>query len=107
MGIANTLVGFSIIFGLMFIGISPITSNAIGTGLSYYLNSKYTFASTSINFKQALKFFTALGLAYLMNLFTLQVLLELLNPYLAQFISAIVYTVSSFVFMKLFVFQEV
>ena len=108
-GIANTLVGFTIVFGLMFIGVSPIVSNAIGyaTGavLSYYLNSRYTFNTAKPQRKQALKFFAVLGVAYLVNLFTLQILLNFLNPYMAQFVSAIVYTLVAFILAKFFVFK--
>lgn len=109
-GIANTTVGFSIIFLLMFIGFSAIWSNAIGYAigaiLSYYLNSKYTFRSTSRGKIQAMKFFSILFISYLLNFLTLQWLLDFLNPYLAQFISAIVYTLSSFLLAKLIVFKE-
>ncbi len=110
-GIANTLVGFSIIFLLMFAGLSATLSNvigyAIGAVLSYYLNKKYTFKSTTNSKTQAVKFFTVLLIAYLLNFITLQWLLGFLNPYLAQLISAVVYTLSSFMLAKFIVFKEV
>ena len=108
-GIANTLVGFSIVFSLMFMGLSALKSNAVGyflgAILSYYLNKKYTFKSTSKSKLQALKFFTVLLFAYILNFLTLQWLLEFLNPYIAQLISAIVYTLSSFTLAKFIVFK--
>jgi len=109
-GIVNTLVGFIIIIVLMFAGLSPEVSNAIGYGigaiLSYYLNSKYTFESKSKDKKIILKFFLVLAIAYALNFLTLQSLLPLINPYFSQVISAIVYTLSSFFLMKFFVFRE-
>ena len=108
-GIANTLVGFSIVFSLMLFGLSAIESNmigyAIGAVLSFYLNSKYTFNSKLTKIL-ALKFFGVLALSYLLNLLTLTYLLTQIDPYVAQLLSAIVYTISSFVLMKLLVFKN-
>jgi len=108
-GIVNTLFGFSIIFSLMFVGISATISNAIGYALgavlSYYLNAKYTFKSTKSR-QQAIKFFTILAIAYLLNFATLTLLLNYLNPYIAQLIAAIVYTLSSFLMAKTIAFRE-
>ncbi|CAA6805695.1 MAG: GtrA family protein [uncultured Sulfurovum sp.] len=107
-GIVNTLFGFSIILLLMYIGFSATSSNAIGYGLgallSYYLNRKYTFKAHHTT-KQALKFFTILAVAYILNYLTLQWLLTLANPYVAQFGSAVIYTLSSFILFKVFVFK--
>jgi putative flippase GtrA len=110
-GIANTLVGVGIIFVLMYLGLNPTKSNLIGylvgALLSYYLNSRYTFNTQTHALVLALKFFTVLALAYVLNYLTLQYTLNLLNPYLAQLLSATVYTLSSFMFMKVFVFRNV
>ena len=109
-GIANTITGFSIIFSLMFLGLSATTSNfigyALGSILSYYLNKKYTFKTSAKSKSMAVKFFTVLGIAYLLNFITLQWLLTFMDPYLAQFCSAVVYTLSSFLLAKFFVFKE-
>jgi len=109
-GIVNTLFGFSIIFTLMFLGVSAVASNFIGyflgAMLSYTLNKKYTFKSDTKDKTEALKFFGVLLISYCINLLTLQWLLTFLNPYTAQLISAIVYTLSSFSLAKLFVFSE-
>jgi putative flippase GtrA len=109
-GIANTLVGFSIIFLLMFAGVGATLSNAIGYAigsiLSYILNKKYTFKSTSNSKMQAVKFFMVLGVSYLLNFVTLQWLLGFLNPYIAQLFSAVVYTLSSFLLAKFIVFKD-
>jgi putative flippase GtrA len=108
-GIANTLVGFSIVFSLMFFEVSAEHSNmigyAIGAVLSFYLNSKYTFKSKFTKLL-ALKFFGVLAFSYCLNFLILKWLLfSQVDPYLAQLFSAVVYTLSSFVFMKFFVFK--
>ena len=94
----------------MFFGLSPTISNFIGyffgATLSYNLNKKYTFKNKENSAKQALKFFMVLAISYLLNFFTLQLLLHSINPYMAQLISGIVYTLSSFVLAKLFVFKD-
>ena len=109
-GIVNTIVGFSIVFSLMFFGVGAMPSNAIGYAIgsivSYYLNSKYTFHSSENHKKQALKFFIVLAISYGLNFLTLQWLLQTINPYIAQLISALVYTLSSFILAKIFVFKE-
>lgn len=109
-GVINTLVGFSIIFLLMFLGLGALESNFIGyflgAILSYNLNKRYTFKNTQNSKKQIVKFFAVLALAYLLNFITLQWLLGFLNPYLAQLISAVVYTLSSFILAKLVVFKN-
>jgi len=109
-GVANTLVGFSIVFSLMFFGRHAIESNmigyAIGAVLSFYLNSKYTFKSKPTKVL-ALKFFGVLLLSYFLNFLVLKWLLSTeVDPYVAQLFSAVVYTFSSFVFMKVFVFRD-
>jgi len=109
-GIVNTLFGFSLIFTLMFVGLSATLSNAIGyflgAILSYYLNKKYTFKSTTPSKMEALKFFSVLLVSYIINFITLQWLLTFTNPYYAQLISAIVYTLSAFILAKFFVFKD-
>jgi putative flippase GtrA len=112
-GIVNTLIGFSIIIGLMYVGFSATMSNmigyAIGAVISYVLNSRYTFSSTSPNGnakENMIKFFLILGVAYVLNFVTLQYLLTTLNPYLSQLGAAVVYTLSSFLMVRYFVFKD-
>ena len=109
-GVANTLVGFFIVFSLMFFGVHAIESNmigyAIGAMLSFYLNSKYTFKSKPTK-ELAFKFFGVLAVSYFLNFLVLKWLLSMeVDPYLAQLFSAVVYTFSSFLFMKGFVFRD-
>lgn len=109
-GLVNTFVGFGIIFMLMLMGFSPVLSNAIGYTIgamfSFYLNSYYTFKLKNHTFSTMIKFFGVLGIAYGLNLLILQIFLSLVNAYMAQIIAGIVYTLSAFVLMKIFVFKE-
>jgi len=109
-GVINTLVGFGIIFILMFLGLSPILSNAIGyligSSISFILNSKYTFKQQNLSREVTIYFFLTLLLSYFLNYITLNYALNYFNPYIAQIISGGVYTISSFLIMKFFVFGD-
>ena len=108
-GIVNTVIGFGIIILLMSVGVDALKSNAIGYGLgamlSYTLNSKYTFNDTEYKSRKVVMFFLVLAVAYGLNYIVLQSMSSLVNPYLAQVFSAIVYTVSAFLLMKFLVFS--
>jgi len=110
-GVINTLVGFGVIFTLMLFGLNPVVSNAIGylvgSIVSFILNSKFTFKEKNPNRKLIVAFFLTLLLAYFLNYITLNYTLAHFNPYIAQVISGAVYTVSSFLIMKFFVFQNI
>ncbi len=109
-GMINTLIGFSIVFGLMFLGLSPLVSNffgyAVGAVVSFFLNRRYTFKESTHDSQQILKFFMVLLLSYGLNFLTLKWLLTWMDPYVAQLLSAVVYTLSSFLLVKFIVFKE-
>jgi len=109
-GVINSVAGFSIIYILMFFGVTPTMSNAIGYSIgsiiSYYLNRKYTFKSALKSKIVMFKFFLVLAISYGLNLLTLKYLITIINPYLAQIGSAIIYTLSSFLLIKFTVFKR-
>ena len=109
-GVVNTLFGFGLIIFFMYLGLDAVKSNAVGYGmgavLSYVLNSKYTFKDEAHSAIKVLKFFLVLAVSYLLNYVVLRYMLMLLNPYVAQVVAAIAYTLSAFVFMRFFVFNE-
>ena len=109
-GIINTFIGFSLIFILMYLGMSAEKSNAIGYGIgaivSYFLNSKYTFKQQGYSPIHMVKFFAILVIAYMLNVIVLQILLPVMNAYIAQIFSAIVYTISAFILAKYVVFKK-
>jgi putative flippase GtrA len=110
-GIINTIVGYGIIFFLMFLGVSPEISNivgyAVGISVSYVLNKIYTFQSKAHPKKEFPKFVLSLLASYTLNFLTLVLCIHILkiNPYISQIISGAVYTVSGFVFLKYFAFR--
>ena len=110
-GLVNTFLGFSIIYGLMCMGVSPVVSNAIGYAIgatvSYFLNVQYTFKMDKHSPMLAVKFFMVLGFSYLFNFIVLYSLLDVLNAYIAQLVSALVYTLCAFILLKYFVFTTV
>ena len=107
-GLINTAVGLGLIILLMYLGMDPVLSNVIGYGigmiLSYILNKRYTFTYKNHNLGIVIKFFTVLCIAYLLNYMVLMTLLTTANPYTAQAVSAVVYTMSAFLLMRGFVF---
>ena len=112
-GIINTIVGYGIIFFLMFVGVSPEISNivgyAVGISVSYVLNKIYTFQSKAHPKKEFPKFVLSLLASYTLNFLTLVLCIHILkiNPYISQIISGAVYTISGFVFLKYFAFKSI
>ncbi|MEM3886806.1 MAG: GtrA family protein [Candidatus Methanomethylicia archaeon] len=110
-GLMNTIVGYGIIFSLMYIGVSPEVSNiigyAIGITVSYVLNKIYTFKSKAHPKKEFPKFIASLLAAYGLNFVTLIICVRILhiNAYVSQIISGAVYTLSGFLFVKYFAFK--
>ncbi|MEM3845541.1 MAG: GtrA family protein [Candidatus Parvarchaeota archaeon] len=110
-GLMNTIVGYGIIFSLMYVGVSPEVSNiigyAIGITVSYVLNKIYTFKSKAHPKKEFPKFVASLLAAYGLNFVTLVICVRILhiNAYVSQIISGAVYTLSGFVFVRYFAFK--
>ena len=111
-GVINTIVGYGVIFSLMYLGTSPEISNvigyAVGICVSYVLNKTYTFKSKAHPKKEFPKFVASLLLAYGLNFLTLVICIRVIhiNAYVSQIISGAVYTVSGFLFTKYFAFRE-
>lgn len=108
-GTLNTIVGFSIIFGLMFLGVSPEISNisgyAVGIIFSYFMNKIFTFKSNAKSKIEFIKFAISMLIAYVLNFITLKICLNFgINPYICQILSNIIYTISGFLLSKFWVF---
>jgi len=112
-GIINTIVGYVIIFSLMFVAVPPEISNIIGyimgVIVSYTLNKIYTFQSKDHPKREFPKFVLSLLTSYGLNFLTLILCIHIfkVNPYISQIISGAVYTISGFVFLKYFAFRQV
>lgn len=110
-GVANTIIGFGIIFIMMFCGFSPEVSNLVGyiVGIfvSYVLNKYFTFKKNKKSKKEFFKFALSMLIAYLLNFLTLLICYRILNidKYLSQIIAGVIYTLSGFIFSKFYAFK--
>ena len=110
-GVVNTIVGYTVIFACMAIGIGPSASNIIGysVGLvaSIFQGRYWVFRSSDTALRDALRFVPGYLVAYAVNMFVLQVTLRLgFNPYVCQLCAGVAYTASGFVVNHWFVFQR-
>jgi putative flippase GtrA len=110
-GIANTLLGYSIIFSSMYwLGLAPVKSNILGYAIvlifSFLLNKYYVFKRKERIPGQFRLFLISFALSYLSNLAALKLALLLFYPYASQVFAGAVYTGSSFVLYKYLVFEK-
>ena len=114
-GVLNTIVGFGLIFLLMWQGFSPELSNiigyAVGICFSFVMNKIFTFgskqASKTANLKEFVKFVSSMLIAWVLNFITLKICLKMgVNAYLAQIISGGIYTITGYLLSKIWVFKK-
>lgn len=112
-GVLNTLFGFAIIFGCMYVlRLGPVASNVIGycCGLltSYALNRSFTFRSTARGIAEPARFLAVFGASYVTNLLVLIALIDLagLGKGIAQIIAGGAYVVTSFLLNRYYVFRQ-
>ncbi len=97
-GVINTIIGHGTIFSLMFMGLNPFVSNAvgyvIGITVSYLLNKTFNFKSYLPHKKAYPRFVASLLVAYGVNVAILALCLHIfaLNKYLAQVVAGVFYT---------------
>lgn len=111
-GMINTLVGFGIIFILMYRGLLPEIANFIGylCGfiLSFILNKYFTFKSKNYVKSEFIRFALSMGIAYLINLLILVISYRYfgINEYISQIIAGIFYTLSGYLLSKFYAFKH-
>jgi len=110
-GVFNTIVGYALIFSLMFLGVGVYLSNALGYGVgfivSFLLNKNFVFRSRGCYLRESMKFLMFMGLAYLLNLTTLHFLLRFdVNPYLCQLIAGATYSIAMYLTSRKWVFLK-
>ena len=114
-GILNTIVGFGLIFLLMWHGFSPEISNIIGYGVgicfSFVMNKVFTFkskqASKKANLAEFIKFISSMLIAWGLNFITLKICLNFgVNAYISQIISGGIYTITGYLLSKIWVFKK-
>lgn len=111
-GVVNTTIGYGLIFLLFYLDIIPEVANFIGylVGIfvSYFLNRKFNFKNNDSHKKNLPKFIIAMVVAYLISLAFLSISYRMLvvNLYLSQIFSGIVYVIVGFQLSKVWVFKE-
>jgi len=110
-GVVNTIVGFGLIFFLMYINFKPELANflgyCVGIIVSFFLNRKFNFKSRGHVIREMRKFGVAMGIAYLVNLFTLIIAIRVFqfNKYIAQIIAGGFYVGIGYLLSKFWVFE--
>lgn len=109
-GVVNTAVGLSIIFALMHLGVADVAANAvgyaIGLGVSFVLNGRWTFGAATLDAGRLLRFLLVVGVAYLANLAALVVVRDALGwgSHVGQLAGAAAYTAVGFAGSRRFAF---
>lgn len=107
-GVLNTLLGLSIIFLGLYLGMHDFIANFLGysAGLinGYFFNKHFVFKTKN---KVLLTYSLAFLLSYLANVLILFFSLHFkVNPYIAQMNAMIVYTLINYLLNKLIVFKK-
>ncbi len=108
----NTILCWTIMFGLMWFGVMPEIANfvsyVIGILNSYILNKKFTFKSTNSHKQDFLRFGVAMGIAFLVNLIVLIISHRYfgIDKYISQIIAAIFYTITGYIISKFWAFKQ-
>jgi putative flippase GtrA len=110
-GVINTLFGYSIIFGCMYLlGIEPAASNMIGYGIglvvSFLMHRHVTFASKGDQRQEFVRFLAVFAIAYLLNLGVLLALVYWLHvgKGISQVAAGTAYVAASYLMQKFYVF---
>ena len=102
-GLANTALTATVIFGLMQAGVGVYPSNASGyiTGIifSFVMNAKFTF-STSLSSMRFIKFLSACAICYILNIMKAFLIIMPEKLYTAQVIGMFFYTSTGFILNK-------
>jgi putative flippase GtrA len=112
-GVANTALGYAVIFGCMYFGgLTPELSNGVGylVGLlvSYSLNRRITFKSVRRRSTEFVRFVLVFLVAYTSNLAVLVVLIRGLSVHavLSQILAGVVYIGTSYLLYKHYAFKS-
>ncbi|OJW47801.1 MAG: hypothetical protein BGO67_09140 [Alphaproteobacteria bacterium 41-28] len=112
-GFLNTVIGYSIIFGCMYIfKYSPELSNTLGYGIGtctgYILHRNFSFGSDQKKVGEFTKFVFVNFISFLVNMIFLVVLIHAMNfnPIISQIISWVAYLLISYLLNNYFVFKK-
>ncbi len=110
-GLLNTIAGFTVIFVLMALGISPIFANiggyAFGLLLGFFLSKRLVFRSKGHITSEGLRYLTAFIFCFILNLIVLEFSLSVLHwtASLAQILAAATYTIVMYLLSRFLVFR--
>jgi putative flippase GtrA len=112
-GVVNTLVGYAVIFGLMYgVGLGPMASNvagyAVGMALNFILNRTITFSSRAPLPSELFRFLVAFAVAFVLNLLVLHISIDWtgIDAGLGQLIAGVFYVVIFYLLSKYVVFAK-
>jgi gtrA family protein len=109
-GIVNSILGYAIIFILIYVGVIAEISNFLGYFIaifvSFYLNKYFTFNDGVKNKLQILKFMFSMVISYILNLIVMSFSYRILeiNVYISQILGGFVYTFTGYLLSKNWVF---
>lgn len=110
-GAFNTVLGFGVIFLLMWAGVSPVAANVAGYGCGFIagfvLSKRLVFRSRGAVAGEAWRYAAVFLAAFLLNLAALELALGVLawSPALAQVAAGAVFTASMYVMSRTMVFS--
>lgn len=108
-GVPNTLVGVSIVIVFQKLSGNPFLSNTagfiLGGYISYYMHSKKTFC-TQPTTRVLRSYILMLFIGYLINIFFLSFLIQLMNSYTAQAMSLSIYMCFTYLASRVVVFRD-
>lgn len=112
-GIVNSILGYAIIFILIYVGVIAEISNFLGYFIaifvSFYLNKYFTFNNGVKNKLQILKFMFSMVISYILNLIVMSFSYRIIeiNVYISQILGGFVYTFTGYLLSKNWVFTPV
>lgn len=113
-GIINTVIGLSVIFFALYIGLGNFSSNILGysCGLvnAYFLNKYFVFRvnNNKLNRHELFLFLGVFILSYIANISVLYALLYFgVHAYIAQTFAMITYSIFNFLLNKFLTFRKV
>jgi putative flippase GtrA len=110
-GAANTIVGLGVILALTAAGVTPTLANALGFAvgllLAFTLSRRFVFRSDGHVRDEVVRFLFFFAISYGVNLVVLNVAIEVMavHKLIAQVVANASYTVTMFVFSRVFVFR--
>lgn len=111
-GVLNTLVGYGVIFLLLYVGFIAEVANTLGylVGFvnSYFFNKNWTFKSKNSHKSDFVRFGISVLVAFVAQFICMSVSIRIfeVNVYAAQIIGGIIYVIVGFLLSKFFVFKD-